>query len=369
MDELSGKGSHWLNQPLSELGVGVIVTDELGFITFINAMAATLTGWTGSDAQSEPLSEVFNAVNRQTGLPMRDLLSNIIELGRAIRFPEQTILVAKDGAIHPIEGSGAPIEKESNFPIGVVFFFQSAMGNKVRRNLLRQRQKLESIGVLSACLAHEINNPLTGIMNFAELIRPSLDEKSPLSEYAKGIHEECKRISSIAGNLLAFARQEDEATQKNAMADILEASLLLTRSVLLKCGITILLDVPDNLPKITCRAQQIQQVLMNLLHNARDGIQQRYPDGDENNTIHVRVTQLKKDGATWLRTTVEDNGAGIGEDVVNHIFEPFFTTKPVGHGTGLGLYVSHGIVEDHGGKLWVETETNQYTRFHLDLQV
>ena len=118
-----------------------------------------------------------------------------------------------------------------------------------------------------------------------------------------------------------------------------------------------------------CRSQQLEQVVVNLLTNARDALNEKYPGYHENKTIHVSARLFEKNGAPWIRTTIEDHGTGIATNVRDRVFDPFYTTKPAGQGTGLGLSISYGIVKEHGGELHFETEKGHYTRFYLDLPV
>jgi len=234
---------------------------------------------------------------------------------------------------------------------------------------LRQQQKMESIGTLAGGVAHEINNPISGIMGYAQLILDKLGADSPVAEFAGEIIIETERVATIVRNLLTFARQEKQEHSPARMRDILEATLSLIRTVMRHDQITLELDVPADLPKIKCRSQQIQQVVMNLLTNARDALNERYPEYDEDKIVRVVVGELEKLGAQWIRVTVEDHGVGIPLEVQERMFGPFYTTKSREIGTGLGLSISHGIVRDHHGELHVESEVGHYTRVHLDLRV
>ncbi len=234
---------------------------------------------------------------------------------------------------------------------------------------LRQQQKLESIGTLAGGVAHEINNPINGIMNYAQLIRDRLDPESPLREYAGEIVRESERVARIVLNLLTFARQDKEPHSPANISDNVNDTLSLIRTIIRGDQITLKVEVPDDLPKIKCRSQQIQQVLMNLLTNARDALNMRYPGHDPNKIMKVTAKAFEKEGRQWIRTTVEDHGAGIPDEIQGRLFDPFFTTKDRTKGTGLGLSISHGIVQDHHGELSFECEAGQYTRFHLDLPV
>jgi signal transduction histidine kinase len=133
--------------------------------------------------------------------------------------------------------------------------------------------------------------------------------------------------------------------------------------------ISLELNVPEELPKLRCRSQQIQQVIMNLMTNARDALNERYPGNYPEKRLRLSAVLIERQGRKLVRTTVEDSGAGISPDIRDRIFDPFFTTKPKDIGTGLGLSISYGIVKDHGGELSVESEQGRYTRFHMDLPV
>ena len=235
---------------------------------------------------------------------------------------------------------------------------------------LQQQQKLESIGTLAGGVAHEINNPLNIILNFGELILTRRDENSdPVNEYAENIVNECKRIAKIVQALLAFSRQEKESHSPARIQNIIEATLSLTRKILSKDQISLQMEVPEDLPSIKCRSQQIMQVLMNLITNSRDALNGRYPGYHDNKIIKVSAQEIDIDGSPWIRTTVEDYGGGIPVSIQDRIFDPFFTSKPREQGTGLGLSVSHGIIKDHKGQLHFKTKVGESTRFFMDLPV
>ena len=205
---------------------------------------------------------------------------------------------------------------------------------------LRQQQKLESIGTLASGIAHEINNPITGVMNYAQLIGQRLEpEQEQLREYAGEIRHETERVAEIVRNLLAFAREEKKTHNPARMADILNDTLSLIRTIIKRDQITLEVNLPDDLPTIKCRSQQIQQVLMNLLTNARDALNQRYPKYDADKIVTVTVYPFEEDGRKWLRTTVEDHGVGIPAEIRERIFDPFYTSKDRALSTGLGLSI------------------------------
>jgi len=234
---------------------------------------------------------------------------------------------------------------------------------------LRQQQKLESIGTLASGVAHEINNPIQSIMNYADLVQIRAEPGSQISEFATEIVAETERVANIVRNLLAFARQEKEHHSPARVSDIIESTLALMRAVLRRDHIELRVDAPEDLPKIKCRSQQIQQVFMNLLGNARHALNGRYPEYDEDKLI-VIVSRLRdRGGELWVETVVEDHGHGMAPNIVERIFDPFFTTKGRDEGTGLGLSVSHGIIREHRGELEVESDEGQGSRFSVNLRV
>lgn len=240
---------------------------------------------------------------------------------------------------------------------------------KSMESQLHQAQKMESIGTLAGGVAHEINNPINGIMNYAQLIQDKIGGENPLSEYASEIIHETKRVSKIVKNLLVFARHEKESHSPARIKDIVDDTMSLIQTVLKRDQITLIADISEDLPKIKCRSQQIQQVVMNLITNARDTLNEKYPGFDDNKRIEIISVFFEKDGRRWIRTTVEDRGLGIAQDTMKRMFDPFYTTKERSKGTGLGLSISYGIVKDHNGELSVVSEPGLYTRFHIDLPV
>lgn len=234
---------------------------------------------------------------------------------------------------------------------------------------LWQSQKMESIGTLAGGVAHEINNPINGIMNYAQLIKDRTVANPSIVEFASEIIYETERVANIVRNLLTFARQEKEAHSPARMKDIVDSSMALIQTICKKDQIVIDVDVPETLPKIKCRSQQIQQVIMNLITNARDALNEKYTDYSENKKILITSSLFKKDGRRWIRTSIQDFGIGITSEKIETIFDPFFTTKSRHVGTGLGLSISYGIVKDHHGELSVESDYGHRTNFRMDLPV
>jgi PAS domain S-box-containing protein len=288
--------------------------------------------------------------------------------------PTDEVYIRMDGT--PVEVEVMAVPLRYNDEVLMLAIARDITGRKRMENLRtemeayrRQQQKLEAVGTLAGGVAHEINNPIHGIMNYAELISDETDEADPRSVYAKEIIRETDRIAVIVKNLLQFSRHEKQTHSYASVYDIVGQTVSLINTVIKKDQIKLDIDMEEGLPDIKCRSQQIQQVLMNLLTNARDALNDKYPDYDENKVIGLGCRLFESSGRRWVRITVEDKGCGIPDDVRERMFEPFFSTKPKDKGTGLGLAISFGIVKDHHGKIDIETEPGEYTRFILELPV
>ncbi|HEY8096515.1 MAG TPA: AAA family ATPase [Methylobacter sp.] len=208
-----------------------------------------------------------------------------------------------------------------------------------------QMEKLSALGTLVGGVAHEINNPLMGIMNFVEFAADrSTDEKSKevLDQALQQIH----RIKKIVSNMLLFIHTRSVPTGNCRIEEVIRQSLLLLEGELSKVGIKVDVDAADDLPAIHCSADSLQQILVNLIINARDAL----ADSPQPQ-IKIIVRPMEE----ALELSVADNGPGIPQDVQSKIFDPFFTTKPPGKGTGLGLSVIRRLVQDVGGNIHVES--------------
>ena len=231
----------------------------------------------------------------------------------------------------------------------------------------RQQQRLESIGTLASGVAHEINNPVQGIMNYAELISRMPDISDDAREFAGEIHHESQRVATIVRSLLSFSREEHEQSMSHAdVREIIEGTLSLIRTVIGKDQIQLAVYAPAEPVLLECRAQQIRQVVMNLVTNARDAINAKGVD-EADRRIRIDADTFEHEGRAWVRLSVEDRGGGVPPEVLPHIFDPFFTTKGRDQGTGLGLAVSHGIVTEHGGRLALANQPGVGARFSIEL--
>ena len=291
------------------------------------------------------------------------------------------------------DAQGAPVEIVAYW----IDITERRREEEARRRMqaqLQEAQKKAAVGTLAGGAGHEINNPLNGIMNYAQLIKDKLGPGSPLAEYAGEIIVGTERIASVTRALRAFA-SEDSATRAPAhINDLLASTLAPIRDTLTRDQIAVEVDVPNGLPDITCNGEQIQRVLMTLIGNAHDALNERYSGHDANKRLIIRARSVERGtrsvedepsdacldsssvpySAFRVRLTVEDHGPGIPEAVRERIFDPFFTTKnrSVGAGSickGMGLFVSSALVQEHGGELRVESKPGEWTRFHVELPI
>ena len=224
---------------------------------------------------------------------------------------------------------------------------------------------LASIGELAAGVAHEINNPINGIISVAEIIKDRLEEKDEDGSLASRIINESDRIAKIVQNLLFFSKNRSKKYRPCRLEAILSDALGLMESQMLKEGITISVDMPGDLPYINGQSQEIQQVFLNLLSNARYALNHKYPERDDSKRIEISCERIEKSNELFVRMVFYDRGIGIKNEILDQICNPFFSTKPKGQGTGLGLSISHGIMKSHGGKLAFQSVAGEYAKVFL----
>ncbi|MEJ2657800.1 MAG: ATP-binding protein [Desulfobacterales bacterium] len=227
-------------------------------------------------------------------------------------------------------------------------------------------EKLASLGKLAATIAHEINNPLAGVLNYIRLIIKQLsrnhfsyEKLDDISRYLKIMESETARCGEIVKDLLAFARRTKITMESNSIEDIINKTLNLISHELEMKALRLIKNIAPNLPKVKCDFKQIQQVLLNLMYNASEAM----PNGGT-----LTITANRANGPkTFLEVAVSDTGCGISEKDMDNIFEPFFTTKEEGKGVGLGLSVVYGIIAKHNGTISVESELGKGSTFKIRL--
>ncbi|MBN2373601.1 PAS domain-containing protein [bacterium] len=232
---------------------------------------------------------------------------------------------------------------------------------------LIQSSRLAAMGELAAGIAHEVNNPVKSIINYADLLQEEIPPGTKPAEYVRGISKEGQWIVSIVKGLLSFAQADDKEFASCKIADIITTSITFINNYLAKDRIRILSSYNFDLPCIRANATQLEQVFINLLINARDALNEKYPHAHEDKVIRIEAKGIERDGAPYIRIMFKDSGTGIDEENLDKIFEPFFTTKQADKGTGLGLSIAYGIIEDHKGFISVTSTKGKGTTFTIDL--
>jgi len=229
-------------------------------------------------------------------------------------------------------------------------------------------EKLASVGLLAAGIAHELNNPLTGVLTFSYLVRKNLPDGSPDAEDLDLVIRETKRCAAIIRRLLDFSREKKPEKTFSNLNILIEETVHLIAQAAQVNDIEINVDLDEQLPAIWIDEDLIKQVIMNMLVNAQHAIK-----GEGRITIRTRMLGAEDcpksiaEPQEMAEITITDTGSGIAPDDLRRIFDPFFTTKGVGKGTGLGLSVSHGTIEGHGGSIEVESTVGKGTEFHIYL--
>lgn len=362
-------GDNFSRRLLDQLAETVTVTDLKGRILYVNECCSRKIGRTPDELIGESV-EVYGA-DEEGRAAQREILATTLAKGEWIG---QVINVDREGRKYWVECRTFMVRDEAGEPIALCGVGRDVTERReaetrqsqIEAQLL-QAQKLESIGTLAGGVAHEINNPIQGIMNYAQLMLDRCPENAFVAECAMEIKKETVRVAGIVRSLLQFSRADHAVAETTQVATLIEGVSNLTRMLMRHDHIRMELDVSDDLPDVSCQIQQIQQVLMNLLTNARDALNERYEGYDDNKIVRLSAETFLRDGRSWVRVSVRDHGTGISLAVRDRIMDPFFTTKPRDKGTGLGLSISHGILKEHGGMLRWETEPGVYTCFHVEL--
>ena len=223
--------------------------------------------------------------------------------------------------------------------------------------------QLVSIGEMAAGVAHEINNPINGIINYAQLIIDT--ENQEFVPWAEDIMNEAERVANIVRSLLSFARKQTTTKTLASAEDILQECLKLTGNDLRIHDVETIVKVQGNLPKILVNFTEMQQVFINLIFNARQAMVDK--KSNQLRSLIIRASSVLSEIGPRVRVSFEDNGSGMPEHVARRVFEPFYTTRGATSGVGLGLFLCHKIVTDHGGRIEIQSLEGVYTRMTVDL--
>ncbi len=358
-----------LDITLRSIGEGVITTDKTGKILMFNKMAEVLTGRSSSDAVGLPLLQVFDIVDEKTHQPCENPVEKVIKTGKAINLP-QISLINIDGQEISIADSCSPIKDKYNNTIGVIIVFQDISKSKKMENQLLQSQKMEAVGKLAGGIAHDFNNMLNVILIYGELILEKLNSDDPLQDPVKEIIKAGKRSADLTSQLLAFSRKQTLQPEVLDINELLKNLEKMLRRVIGE-DIKLVLNLEENLAIVEVDRSQIEQVILNLVINARDAM----PKGGKLliETANIKLDELYQQNhnvvipGDYVLIALTDSGHGMKAEILDKIFDPFFTTKEIGKGTGLGLSTVYGIIKQSNGYIWVYSEPEIGTTFKIYL--
>jgi PAS domain S-box-containing protein len=300
--------------------------------------------------KSKEASEIYNRIYR-TGEPAEML---------------DVVQIRKDGKRIFVESSASPIRNEKDEIIGFRGVIRDVSERKKaeeeRKQLEQKAQfasRLASVGELASGVAHEINNPLTGVIGYAHLLLARKDISRDVRRDLEIINEGAQRVAGIVKKLLAFARQTKPEQRYVNINELIHNTLDLRAYELAASNIKVSLQLTRDMPMTIADPGQLQQVFLNLIINAETEMKLTHDKG----RLSIKTEEIN----SILRITFKDTGPGIAKENLETIFDPFFTTREVGQGTGLGLSVCHGIVTEHKGKIWAESEPGKGATFIVEL--
>jgi len=332
-----------------------LIDAHSGHIIDANPQAERLTGYPRQELIGRPVTDLCPPQHVDF---FQAVLGQVSEAGGIAT--EETKVLHKNGRTVPVECTARGIVLDGK-PVYLVIVRDIARRKELEQQLL-QVEKLSALGQLVSGVAHELNNPLTSIMGYAQLALENDQDTQTRSDLER-ILEEAERSARIVKNLLTFARQHRPEKRLADVNQVIESVLNLQAYQLRVDNIVVTTDLEEDLPPILLDSYQIQQVLFNIITNAHQAMTNHRGAGH----LHV-ASQLARNGeALWI--IIRDDGPGIPPEILSRIFDPFFTTKDVGEGTGLGLSICFGILKEHGGDIWVESEAGQGTTFFLELPV
>jgi two-component system, NtrC family, sensor kinase len=363
LDELRRRNA-FFNKLIESSVDGIIAADVFGKMLLFNKGAQYMLGYTEEEAMTQlHVSKLYpSGVAQEIMQKLRS--SDFGGPGRC--YKHRIYGITKTGDKFPISLSGAIIYDEDGREIATVGIFTDLRQiEKMERDLrskqmeLVQTERLASLGKLAAGVAHEINNPLTGILTFIEdLIDESVEDDERMEDYTV-IRRETLRCREIVRNLLDFAKQDRPQMRPTDVNAMILQTFTMVRRLASFHNIEITHRLEDVLPSVVADPRQLQQVFLNMMVNASEAM----TTGGE---LYI-VSRLRKNGRE-LAVSFSDTGDGVPPEVLPKIFEPFFSTKG-GRTNGLGLAVSYGIVHQHGGRIEVETAMGQGTSFHIFLPI
>jgi len=345
------------------IGIGLLSLS--GRFRTTNSVMRDITGQSPEELASRDVSEY--TVPEDVDL-VRKLFRDMLE-GKHDSYRHVHRLYTKDGEVVWVDAATALLRDADGKPQGAVSMAQDITRRRAAEEQLRQSQKIEAIGQLSAGIAHDFNNLLVGMLGYTELARAKIDAGEPAAEYLSQVEICAQRATTLTGQLLAFGRRQALHPRPLELNALVSETVAMLRNIL-GDRIELVAVLDPALGIVRADGGQMQQVLLNLALNARDAM----PDGG---TLTIRTTNAEVgageafsrelEPGRYVVLSVEDEGFGMTAEILDKIFDPFFTTKEVGKGTGLGLSSAHGILKQSGGHIEVASEPSRGSAFHCYL--
>ena len=341
---------------VESVNVGLLAVDENGKITRCNTTFEEMLALSREQTIGKLVEEVFD---ESFALNLENILGKSRWHLTEIRNAYKMLTTNYQGKSLVLNVAVAPLRSISNSQTGAIIVLENVTSRIKLEETLQQSEKLSSIGLLAAGVAHEVNTPLTGVSSYTQMLLGMIPETDPKHALLQKVQKQTDRASNIVGNLLNFSRtgNASEFVEIN-INKLLDDTLQLLEPQLRKSQVEIVKNYAPAAPKIFGNAGKLQQVFTNLIINARDAM---FAGGEI-----VLTTALDDDKAV---IEVSDTGSGIEPENLTKIYDPFFTTKGVGSGTGLGLAVSYGIVQEHAGTIQATSEVGEGTTFRLVFSV
>lgn len=337
----------------------LLVVNKDQTIRAANQATYDLLGFTKEELIGKPFAMIF-AEGYYSGIGLDDLINKGFT-----RNVETTYMSKYGEKIRMLFTASVIYNEEGKFE-GIVCVAQDIT---MQTETLRAGH-LASIGELAAGVAHEINNPINSIINFAQIMIDEVKKgEIPAEEIPELIIKEGDRVASIVSSLLSFARGNEKEKKPIDARDVLDEVLALTEAQIIKDGINLTIDFPKGLNKVLADFQQVEQVFLNIINNARYALNQKHPKAHPKKNFVIHGIEETVDDQDYVEITFLDYGTGIPPSIIDKIYNPFFSTKPSGIGTGLGLAISHGIITDHEGKLIFKSSYGEYTKVTVLLPV
>jgi methyl-accepting chemotaxis protein len=343
----------------------IVTTDPKGRITFVNRAMEEMVRSPREEIIGFPISQFY-----LNGLAeARKIMAVLREKGSLKNYETS---MSRNGQLIPILTSASLLKDETGKIIGTLGVFKDLTEKKKLEEELKKTQahlfqagKMRALGELVAGVAHELNNPLMAADTFLHVIRESLAEGDENRHRVELIQHCNERIAKIVNHLRDFSRQSKFEFRQMDVKEPIENALMITGQQLLNHNIRIIKEFQPDMPQIWGDANQLEQVFLNLISNAKDAMER----AERKRELTITTALIRHNGWKDVEISVKDTGRGIPEEDVDKIFEPFFSTKEVGKGTGLGLSICYGIIEAHGGRIEVESKINEGTSFRVILPV